>query len=50
MSLIRERLIFLADADYKIFTSPLIPNEEHIIGVRLPVLRKIAKEISLGDW
>jgi 3-methyladenine DNA glycosylase AlkD len=50
MNLIREKLISLADADYKAFTSPLIPNEEHIMGVRLPVLRKMAKEISRGDW
>ncbi len=50
MNLLREKLLSLSDADYKAFTSPLVPGEERIIGVRLPILHKLAKEISLGDW
>ncbi len=42
---IKERLKKEAEEDYKKFSSLLIPNINNIIGVRLPVLRLIAKEI-----
>lgn len=38
------------DEKFKEFTSTLIPGSRPILGVRVPVLRKIAKEISKGDW
>ena len=38
------------DEKFKEFTSALIPGSRPIIGVRVPVLRKIAKEIAKGDW
>ena len=38
------------DEKFKDFTSALIPGARPIMGVRVPVLRKIAKEISRGDW
>lgn len=38
------------DEKFKEFTSALIPGSRPILGVRVPVLRKIAKEISKGDW
>jgi len=47
---IREQLINLADQDYQKFSSSLIPNCQHILGVRLPELRKIAKNIAKEDW
>jgi 3-methyladenine DNA glycosylase AlkD len=47
---IREQLFNLADEKYRQFQSGLCPNAERIIGVRLPALRKIAKEIVKGDW
>lgn len=45
---IRERLLSLADKDYKAFQSPLIPTVDgaRFIGVRTPVLRAAAKELS----
>ena len=46
---IRERLFELQDDKYRIFSSSLIPGEEKLLGVRLPFLRKIAKEIAKGD-
>ncbi|MBP2656681.1 MAG: alkylation repair enzyme [Firmicutes bacterium] len=47
---IRERLFVLAEEDYQKFSAALIPNIANVIGVRLPLLRKIAKEIVKGDW
>ena len=38
------------DNKFKDFTSALIPGSRPIMGVRVPVLRKIAKEIAKGDW
>ena len=50
MDNLRNRLFELADDKYKEFHSSLCPNTENIIGVRLPQLREIAKEITKGDW
>ena len=49
---IREQLESLAEPDFQQFMAKLIPNIEQskIIGVRLPALRKIAKQIAKGDW
>jgi len=47
---IREQLINLADQNYQKFSSSLIPNCQNILGVRLPELRKIAKNIAKEDW
>ncbi len=47
---IRNELNSLADEEYKKFHSGLCPNNDNILGVRIPDLRKIAKEISKGDW
>ena len=38
------------DEKFKDFTSVLIPASRPILGVRVPILRKIAKEIAKGDW
>lgn len=45
---IRKELFALADADYKKFTCPLVPNlaPERIIGVRTPALRALAVRID----
>lgn len=45
---IRERLFFAQDSGYRDFHARLVPNieKERIIGVRTPVLREIAKEVS----
>lgn len=47
---IREQLNILADEQYRKFSSSLTPGKDNIIGVRLPLLRKLAKEIVKGDW
>lgn len=41
---IKENLKALADEKYKKFHSSLCPGTENILGVRVPVLRKYAKE------
>lgn len=47
---IREQLFDLTDEKYRKFQSSLIPGEDRMLGVRLPQLRTIAKEIAKGDW
>lgn len=47
---IRKKLYSLADADYKVFNDKLIPGTDNAIGIRLPKLREIAKEIAKGDF
>lgn len=46
----RARLCLLAEGDYKDFAAALIPGEENILGIRLPLLREIAKELAKGNW
>ncbi len=47
---IRTRLEAMAEAKYKEFSQSLIPGSRPILGVRIPALRNMAKEISKGDW
>lgn len=45
---VRKELFLLKDEDYKKFTSKLIPtiSPDKIIGIRVPALRKFAKDFS----
>jgi len=47
---IRERLVKMAEKDYKEFSAGLIPGVKNMLGIRLPLLRKLAKELSGEDW
>lgn len=47
---LREELFALADARYRDFSARLTPGAGRMIGVRLPKLRAIAREIARGDW
>lgn len=47
---LRARLFAEKDDGYREFTVKLIPGCENFIGVRVPVLRSISKEILKGDW
>lgn len=49
-SKIREQLFELSDEKYQRFQRKLCPDTDNIIGVRIPSLRKLAKEIAKGDW
>ncbi|WP_068782289.1 DNA alkylation repair protein [Paenibacillus sp. GM2] len=47
---IKEQIMELAEEEYRLFSSKLIPNIDNITGVRLPALRKIAQRIARSDW
>ena len=49
---IREQLDTIIDPQFQQFTSRLLPTvaPEKILGVRLPLLRKMAARIAKGDW
>ena len=47
---IRIQLEDLAESDYQKFSASLLPNVKNVLGVRLPILRKLAKKISESDW
>lgn len=46
---IRERLFALSEPEFQKFSAALIPGEERMLGVRLPALRALAKEIARSD-
>ena len=43
--MIRDRLFELQDTKYRDFHSKLCPGTDNIIGVKVPVLRNLAKEL-----
>ena len=45
----REELDQLGEESYKQFNQKLIPGTDHVIGVRMPALRKLAKGIAKTD-
>ena len=47
---IRIELEKIAEENYRIFATRLIPNVDNLLGVRLPRLRKIAKKIAQLDY
>lgn len=47
---IKDKLKQNAEDKYQKFAASLLPNVNNIIGVRLPILRKISKEILKLDW
>lgn len=38
------------DLKYRNFQLGLLPKDTNILGVRMPILRKLAKKVSLGDY
>lgn len=47
---LREQLLEMADPGYRDFHAALVPGVGNIIGIRLPLLRGIARQIARGDW
>lgn len=47
---LREQLLALCEPKFQKFTASLMPGVEHVLGIRIPVLRGIAREIAHGDW
>ncbi|WP_147803909.1 DNA alkylation repair protein [Alkalicoccus halolimnae] len=47
---VRKQLFASMDTNYQQFASSLLPNVDNVLGVRLPELRKIARQIAKEDW
>lgn len=47
---IKEHLLQLAEEGHRSFTTSLHPGVEHILGIRMPELRALAKRIAEDDW
>lgn len=47
---VKAQLLELAEPNYQQLTARLLPGISNILGVRLPVLRKIAKQIAKENW
>ncbi len=48
---IRKEILALAEPSYQQFSSKLLPGTERIVGVRLPLLRKLVKQtVKKRDW
>lgn len=50
MENIKEKLFSLADEKYKEFHGSLCPGTDNIIGIRVPILRNLARNIAKEDW
>lgn len=47
---IRSKLFNLSEDEYRNFHNKLCPNTENILGVRLPLLRNMAKDLAKNNW
>lgn len=47
---VRERLEAESEEGFRDFSAKLLPGVDNLMGVRIPKLRKMAKEISKKDW
>lgn len=47
---IRKKLYSMSDEKYRKFSMSLLPGIENVIGVRLPDLRKLAKDIAKSEY
>ena len=45
-----DRLEALRDEKYRVFNEKLIPGAGKTYGVRMPLLRGVARELTKGDW
>lgn len=50
MNELQQWLVKEAEGDYKKFSAALIPGCDNMLGVRIPILRKKAKELARGDF
>lgn len=46
---LRERIEALAEPEFQKFSASLIPGVNRLLGVRLPVLRNLAREVAGGE-
>lgn len=50
MEELKETLFSLADEKYKEFHGSLCPGTNNIIGIRVPILRNLARSVAKEDW
>ena len=46
----RAKLIELSEPEYRDFNVSLMPGTDNVLGVRVPLVRKLAKELAKGNW
>ncbi|MDL2319217.1 DNA alkylation repair protein [Eubacteriales bacterium OttesenSCG-928-A19] len=47
---LHARLLEMADEPYRRFNSGLLPGVSDVLGVRMPALRKLARQLAQEDW
>lgn len=47
---LRERIVSLAEPEFRKFSASLVPGASRLLGVRMPVLRELAREEARRDW
>ncbi len=47
---IKGQLRELSEETYRKFAASLIPTIDNVLGVRIPTLRQLARQIAKGDW
>lgn len=47
---IRKLLESMSEESYRRFSASLLPGVDRILGVRLPAMRRLAKQIAANDW
>ena len=47
---LRRALEAAAEPEYRAFSQKLLPLGTPLLGVRLPVIRKLARAQAAGDW
>lgn len=47
---VRKELELIAEDDYKEFSASLIPGVKNMLGIRIPILRDLAKKLAKEDW
>lgn len=47
---IRKHLTTLSENEYQKFSAGLIPGVNNMLGIRLPELRELAKQLAKSDW
>lgn len=50
MGEVRALLACAAEEEYRAFASALLPGTSHVLGVRLPYLRRLAGQIAKAPW
>ncbi len=47
---LRQQLVSLSDEKYRRFSSALLPGTTNLLGVRLPLLRNMARALAKKEW